>query len=226
MSTLNIFKNVCYLKYSLFNRNINQTHTINYSTKMSMSSSKSTILAKKHPKVLSIQSRVVHGIVGNNCASYTLQRLGFEVDTIDTVQYSNHTGYLNFQGPKLDPNDFDQIINTLNQNKLLNDIKYILTGYTGTSELLKQMSIAIKNKIKINNEVMYLCDPVLGDNGHLYVPEECIEVYKNDIIPLADVITPNHFEAEIISNTKIVDIESCINTCDVLHDMGPSIVVS
>jgi len=169
---------------------------------------------KDTPRVLSIQSHVVSGYVGNKCAvfplqvfgqltfwktailcSFHLQALGFEVDFINSVQFSNHTGYGNWKGQVLTDNDLDDLYQGLVDNDLVR-YTHLLTGYVGSVSFLQKIQSvisSIKNKL---TDCIYLCDPVLGDNGHFYVPEALIPIYQKNVLPLADITTPNTFELE------------------------------
>ena len=159
-------------------------------------------------RVLSIQSHTVRGHVGNKSACLPLQVLGYEVDNINSVQLSNHTGYPYYAGQILSGSDLDTLIDGLERNGLLEDYSHILTGYIGSLSFLESIASAVKKVIDSkrkemkdekkseSNDVCYVCDPVLGDEGKLYVPEELVQAYKEKIIPLAGIITPNQFEVE------------------------------
>ncbi|OXA50070.1 putative pyridoxal kinase [Folsomia candida] len=176
------------------------------------------------PRVLSIQSHVVSGYVGNKCAVFPLQALGFEVDFINSVQFSNHTGYGKWKGQVLMDTDLDDLYQGLVDNELVN-YSHLLTGYVGTVSFLQKIqSVVASIKKKLPNCV-YLCDPVLGDNGHFYVPEALIPVYTRDVLPLADITTPNTFELELFSGMKIVTETDALLAMDKIHDLGVKIVV-
>ncbi|KAJ9595624.1 hypothetical protein L9F63_013176 [Diploptera punctata] len=158
-------------------------------------------MAGNWPRVLSIQSHVVSGYVGNKSATFPLQVLGFEVDTINSVQFSNHTGYGYWKGQVLHENELAELMDGLHHNRL-DHYTHLLTGYVGSASFLKQIAQVVQQLRKINPNLVYVCDPVLGDNGKLYVPEELVGIYRNTILPLADIITPNQFEAELLSGGK------------------------
>ncbi|KAL1461333.1 hypothetical protein WDU94_013240 [Cyamophila willieti] len=175
-------------------------------------------------RVLSIQSHVVSGYVGNKSATFPLQVLGFEVDAINTVQFSNHTGYGVFKGQVITEQDFDELIDGLKQNGLLN-YTHVLTGYCRSPQLLSKIAKLIQELKNINPDLLYVCDPVMGDNGHMYVPQEVLPVYINEILPLADIICPNQYEAELLTNIITNDRASLLKTIDTLHDKGVKTVV-
>lgn len=80
----------------------------------------------------------------------------------------------------------------------MDNYTHLLTGYIGTASFLKRVALLVKTLKSKNPNLIYVCDPVMGDNGKMYVPEALTEIYKNEIIPLADVVTPNQFELEYI----------------------------
>eukprot|EP00930_Biecheleria_cincta_P051224 TRINITY_DN36381_c0_g1_i1.p1 TRINITY_DN36381_c0_g1~~TRINITY_DN36381_c0_g1_i1.p1 ORF type:complete len:560 (+),score=69.27 TRINITY_DN36381_c0_g1_i1:80-1681(+) len=172
-------------------------------------------------RVLSVQSHVVHGYVGNRAAVFPLQLLGFEVDVINSVQFSCHTGYPKIAGNKLNGDDLRTLVDGLETNQVLNHC-HLLTGYIGTASFLREV---IRLRKILPPASRYICDPVLGDNGRLYVAEECIDVYREEVLPHVTVLTPNQFEAEILTNMKITDLESAAQVCDKLHETGPKTVV-
>ncbi|XP_074102309.1 pyridoxal kinase [Cotesia typhae] len=175
-------------------------------------------------RVLSIQSHVVSGYVGNKSATFPLQLLGFEVDAINSVQLSNHTGYKVTKGDILNDHNLSQLIDGLVANDL-HHYTHLLTGYVGSASFLKQIAQVIPILKKKNPNLIYLCDPVLGDDGKLYVPKELIEIYKKEIVPLADIITPNQFELELLTDKKIATISDVQNAMKYLYGQGPKTVV-
>jgi pyridoxine kinase len=131
-----------------------------------------------HGRVLSIQSHVVQGYVGNKSAVFPLQQLGMEVDIINSVHFSNHTGYPSFGGKhlRLTGDDVLDLLDGLEQNDLLRDkYTHLLTGYIGSPALL---AAVLKVHARLGaaqtqgRKLLYVCDPVLGDNGKLYVAQE------------------------------------------------------
>ena len=148
--------------------------------------------------VLSIQSWTCHGYVGNRVAVFTLQLLGLQVTAINSVHLSNHTGYTSFRGQVLSLQQFRDIIQGLRDNNLLQEIKYVLTGYIANHQLLQEIIQLVKEL-----DVTWICDPVMGDEGKLYVREEVVNVFRKEVLSECDVLTPNHFELETLSNQSI-----------------------
>lgn len=176
------------------------------------------------PRVLSIQSHVVSGYVGNKSATFPLQLLGFEVDAINSVQFSNHTGYKKVAGQVLTEKDLDDLAGGLQANNL-DSYTHLLTGYIGAESFLKRICALVKHLKSVNPGLTYVCDPVMGDNGRMYVPEDLLPVYKEHIIPLADIITPNQYEVELLTDMKINCVEDAWKAVDLLHSKGCKIVV-
>ncbi|AWP12894.1 Pyridoxal kinase [Scophthalmus maximus] len=175
-------------------------------------------------RVLSIQSHVVRGYVGNKSATFPLQVLGFEVDSINSVQFSNHTGYAHWKGQVLTAEELNVLYEGIKLNQV-NRYDYILTGYSRDMSFLGTVVDIIQELKKANPSLVYVCDPVMGDQGAMYVPENLLPVYKEKIVPLADILTPNQFEAELITGRKIKTKEDAVEVMDLLHAMGPETVV-
>lgn len=168
--------------------------------------------------------------------------LGFEVDAINSVQFSNHTGYKTVKGQILTEKDLAELLEGLSENDL-DQYTHLLTGYIGSVSFLNKISSAVKQLRDRNPNLVYgmhftvhryyiyiilfisVCDPVMGDNGKLYVPKELIPIYKNFILPLATIITPNLFETELLTDLKITNEVDVWNAIDILHKKGCETVV-
>jgi pyridoxine kinase len=101
----------------------------------------------------------------------------------------------------------------------------ILTGYIGSASFLSAV-VQIVHKLKTCNPACrYICDPVLGDHGKFYVPVELVHIYKRDVLPIADIITPNQFEIEQLTGITISNIIDAQIACGMLHDMGVNTVL-
>ncbi|XP_032744825.1 pyridoxal kinase [Rattus rattus] len=179
-------------------------------------------------RVLSIQSHVVRGYVGNRVAMFPLQVLGFEVDAVNSVQFSNHAGYAHWKGQVLTSQELHVLYEGLKANNV-NKYDYVLTGYTRDKSFLTMVVDIVKELKQQNSKLMHVCDPVMGDKrngeGSMYVPQDLLPVYREKVVPMADIITPNQFEAELLSGRKIHSQEEAFEVMDVLHRMGPDTVV-
>ncbi|KAI8121404.1 hypothetical protein FF38_05918 [Lucilia cuprina] len=180
---------------------------------------------KTKRRVLSIQSHVVHGYVGNKSATFPLQVLGFEVDAINSVQFSNHTGYKVVKGQVLQEKELDDLFQGLDSNDLLKCYSHLLTGYIGNASFLRQVANIVKKLRATEPNLIYVCDPVMGDNGQMYVPQDLLPIYRNEIIPLADIITPNQYEVELLTEMKINTEGDIWKAVQWFHDRGIDMVV-
>lgn len=175
-------------------------------------------------RVLSIQSHVVAGYVGNRSAVFPLQLLGIETDAINTCQFSNHTGYPSWEGERLTGEQLSRLMEGMERNGLAGHT-HILTGYAGRADLLHALERVVQTTTRHRPDAVYLCDPVMGDNGKLYVAEEVVGIYADVLVPLAHIVTPNHFEAELLAGMKITNETEAVEAMEKLHSKGVRAVV-
>ncbi|CAL8320569.1 unnamed protein product [Merluccius merluccius] len=175
-------------------------------------------------RVLSIQSHVVRGYVGNKSATFPLQVLGFEVDSINSVQFSNHTGYAHWKGQVLTAEELNVLYEGIKLNNV-NHYDYVLTGYSRDMSFLEMVVDIVAELKKANPSLVYVCDPVMGDHGAMYVPEMLLPVYRDKVVPVADILTPNQFEAELLTGRKMKTEKDAVEIMGLLHQMGPETVV-
>ncbi|KAL3686899.1 hypothetical protein R1sor_013208 [Riccia sorocarpa] len=176
------------------------------------------------PRVLSIQSHTVQGYVGNKAAVFPLQLLGFEVDPINSVQFSNHTGYPTVRGQVLNGDELWALIEGLEANDLLY-YTHLLTGYIGSLTFLEMVLQVLEKLRTVNPNLIYVCDPVMGDDGKFYINPELVPVFRHKVVPVATMLTPNQFEAENLTGLRIQTETEALEACEVLHASGPSQVV-
>ncbi|GIY27056.1 pyridoxal kinase [Caerostris darwini] len=179
---------------------------------------------EKNFRVLSVQSHVVSGYVGNKSAVFPLQLHGFEVDYINSVQLSNHTGYKEIKGQILKSEELQELYDGLKANDLLT-YTHVLTGYVGNVTFLTKLAEIIQDLKKTNPSLYIVCDPVMGDNGIMYVPSEVLPIYRDILIPLSDLITPNQFEAELLTGIKIKSRADIMEVMKTFHQNGVKTVV-
>ena len=175
--------------------------------------------------VLSIQSSVIFGYVGNNIARPVLQTLGYDVWCVDTVNFSNHPGYGSFTGSVKEAHKIQEEINGLANLDILGDCDAILSGYLVEVETAKTVSRTIELIKEQNETAIYLLDPVIGDDGQIYVKNGLIEAFKNELLPKADVILPNQSELGWLSGLKINDVSSLKTASKYLIKCGAKTVV-
>ena len=171
--------------------------------------------------ILSIQSHVVYGYVGNKAATYPLQAMGYDVWPINTVQFSSHTGYDNWKGEVFSREHIRDVIKGIEALGMVSKCQAILSGYMGSHDTCLEVLDIVTRFKKDNKDILYLCDPVIG-NDHCYVKPEVLEFFKTNL--KADIITPNQFEAEILSGIKIIDIKSLKKVADYFHNLGVLVV--
>ncbi|KAI3323603.1 pyridoxal kinase [Xylariaceae sp. AK1471] len=180
--------------------------------------------------VLAIASHVVSGHVGNKIAVFVLQSLGCDVAALNTVQFSNHTGYGQVKGTKLAAQEITDLWDGLKQSHLDN-FDMMLSGYVpgaagveAVGEIAKELKANAASK---PGSFFWVLDPVMGDNGKIYVAEDVVPAYQN-LIHHADLILPNQFEAELLSGVEITDSASLERAIEVLHDTYnlPHIVIT
>lgn len=177
-------------------------------------------------RILSIQSAVTYGHVGNSAAVFPLQRRGHEVMPISTVVFSNHTGYGSWGGPMLTGDDVRDIVNGVADRGGLDDCALILSGYQGGSSIGDAILDGVKLAKEKNPEALYSCDPVLGsaDKG-CHVSEEVQTLIKDRVVPQADIITPNQFELGFLTDTDPHTLEETLDSVDLVRAKGPSTVL-
>jgi pyridoxine kinase len=176
--------------------------------------------------VLSIQSHVVFGYAGNSAAVFPLQRLGREVWAINTVEFSNHTGYGSYRGRFLGAELVLELLAGLKERGILCRCEAVLSGYLGDAAVGKAVAEAVATVRAESPGAMYCCDPVMGDTGKgLYVKPDIPEIFKNELVPLADIVTPNQFELETLTGINTKTFSGTIKAVNALHEKGPGIVL-
>jgi len=176
--------------------------------------------------VLSIQSHVVFGYAGNSAAVFPLQRLGREVWAVNTVEFSNHTGYGAWRGKVLGAELAADLVTGLEERGVLNRCDAVLSGYLGDAAVGKAVIDAVKKARNYSPKALYCCDPVMGDAGRgFYVKPDIPDMFKNELVPLADIICPNQFEIEVLTGINITSAGDAVKAINIIHDMGPSVVL-
>ncbi len=154
--------------------------------------------------VISIQSQVVYGHVGNSAAVFPMQAVGLEVAPVPTVLLSNTPNHPTIRGGVLAPDLFAALLQGACERGLPARASYIVTGYIGSVEIAHQTADFIAAAKAENPDLIYLCDPVMGDSGPgLYVPEAIADVLRSRLLPLADLATPNQFELAYLGGAPI-----------------------
>jgi pyridoxine kinase len=176
--------------------------------------------------LLSIQSHVAYGHVGNSAAVFPLQRLGVEVWPIHTVQFSNHTGYGEWRGEVFEAGLIRDLVQGIEERGVLHRCDGLLSGYMGSADTGSAILDAVDRVKTANPKARYCCDPVIGDVGRgVFVRPGIPEFMRERAVPAADVITPNQFELESLSGLASRTIDEIVRACGAIHAMGPSTVL-
>ncbi len=177
-------------------------------------------------RILSIQSSVAYGHVGNSAAVFPLQRLGHEVWPVNTVHFSNHTGYGAWRGPLLDPSDVADVITGIAERGVLPGCDAVLSGYQGAETVGEVVLDAVAQVKAANPEAVYCCDPVMGDVGRgFFVRPGIPEFMRDKVVPAADLVTPNQFELEFLTDRTVTTRSDLLVAVDALRERGPGTVL-
>lgn len=175
--------------------------------------------------ILSIQSSVAFGHVGNSAAVFPLQRIGHEVWPINTVQFSNHTGYGQWKGRVFPPEHLAELVDGLNDRGQLARCDAVLSGYLGDAAAGAVILSALARIRAVNPRALYCCDPVMGDEGRgLFVRPGIPEYFATQALPAADIVTPNQFELEVLTARTVRSLDDVLAAARILQSHGPTIV--
>ena len=176
--------------------------------------------------ILSIQSHVAYGHVGNASAVFPMQRLGVEVWPIHTVQFSNHTGYGAWKGRVFDGGMIDEVMEGIAERGVLPSCTGVLSGYMGSADIGHAILSAVEQVRAANPKALYCCDPVIGDVGRgVFVRPGIPEFMREQAVPAADIVTPNQFELELLTDIEIRTITDAHRAVEALRDAGPKVVL-
>lgn len=177
-------------------------------------------------KILSIQSHVAYGHAGNSAAVFPLQRLGHDVYPVLTVTFSNHTGYGATRGPLIAPDDIAEVLLGIEERGAFPHIDAVLSGYQGAESVGAVILDAVARVKAANPSALYCCDPVMGDVGRgFFVREGIPEFIRDEVVPRADIITPNHFELEFLVGRPLATPQAVVAAAEELRARGPQVVL-
>ncbi len=177
--------------------------------------------------VLSIQSHVAYGHVGNSSAVFALQRLGTEVWPIHTVQFSNHTGYGDWKGRIYDGESIDELVQGIADRGVLGTATAVLSGYLGSADIGHAVLAAVARVKAANPDAVYCCDPVIGDVGRGVFVRPGVPEFLTDVaLPRADLITPNHFELDLLAGTGTRTLAAVKDAVATVQARGPRVVLT
>jgi pyridoxine kinase len=177
--------------------------------------------------VLSIQSHVAYGHVGNSSAVFPLQRLGIEVWPVHTVQFSNHTGYGEWRGRVFDGPAIEEVVQGISERGVLGSCDAVLSGYLGSADIGHAVVQTVARVRAANPDAVYCCDPVIGDVGRgVFVRPGIPEFMRDVAVPAADVVTPNHFELDALSGRTTRTLAEVTDAVAAVQALGPRVVLT
>jgi pyridoxine kinase len=176
--------------------------------------------------ILSIQSHVAYGHVGNSAAVFALQRLGCEVWPVHTVQFSNHTGYGAWKGEVFSAPMIEAVVAGIADRGALASCDGVLSGYVGSLATGAAILGAVAKVRSANLDAVYCCDPVIGNRTRgMFVQQEIAELFRDRAVPAAQIITPNHFELDRLVGRDTTDMAQVVSAIDALHAAGPGAIL-
>ncbi|KAH0788508.1 pyridoxal kinase [Histomonas meleagridis] len=177
-------------------------------------------IPKTKPLVLSINSYVVHGYVGNKSIVFAIELHGINVDPLNLIQLSNHCGYPVAKGSALSESELKAIFDDLEKNEISPNITHVITGYIKEEFIFNE----VENFLKKNPHVHYIFDPILGNSKGFYVPQNVLN-FQQKLLPLAETIVPNSFEAKQITQLPMNNPIELLAIVKKLHSYGIKNVV-
>jgi pyridoxine kinase len=176
--------------------------------------------------VISIQSQVAYGHVGNSAAVFPMQMHGIDVIAVPTTLLSNRPGYPTIRGRILDAQLVADLLLGIEERGAVDDCRMILSGYLGSPEIAEVVADFVARAKQRNPRLIYCCDPVLGDRDRgLFVTADIPPLVRDKLCPLANVITPNHFEFEWLRGATATTMAEVIEDAQALAATGPSTIV-
>jgi pyridoxine kinase len=176
--------------------------------------------------ILSIQSSVAYGHVGNSAVTFPLMRMGVEVWPVVTVHFSNHTGYDSWRGPHLSASDLSEVVRGIDERGVLGEVDAVLSGYQGGEDIGAMILEAVALVKQRNPTAVYCCDPVLGDEDRgSYVRPGIAEFMRDHVLPAAQIITPNQFELTALTGLPVSTMADVLKAADVARSLGPELVL-
>lgn len=174
-------------------------------------------------RILSIQSHVAYGYVGNRAAVFPLQRLGHEVWAVNTVEFSNHTGYGAWRGRVAAAEQVREVIEGVRERGVFPACDAVLTGYLGDAALGAVAMDAARAVREANPDAVWCCDPVIGDvESGVFVRPGIAEFFRDVAVPAADIVTPNHFELELLTGRTVTTLAGAVDAARSLLGAGAS----
>jgi len=180
--------------------------------------------------IISIQSAVAYGHVGNSAAIFPLQRLGFEVWPVNTVLLSNHPGHGACRGHALALAQVSEILKGMDERGAIAAADALITGYLGDPSIGEAVLDTVRRLKASDSRKLFVCDPVMGDTGGFFVKPGIPEFFLERALPLADLMTPNLFELAFLSGAPEVgkpgaSVAGVLAAARSLIDHGPATIL-
>lgn len=173
--------------------------------------------------VIAIQSQVVYGHVGNGAAVFPLQASGIEVAAVPTTLFSNHPHYGSLRGQVLPASLVEDLLLGVEERGLIESCEILISGYMGSAQNALVVRDFIRRAKARNPRLLYLCDPVMGDEDCGFYVEEPLRIrFCEDLLPLADIATPNAFEAQQLLGQSPATPDEWVLAA---RQLGPSTVI-
>ena len=176
--------------------------------------------------ILSIQSSVAYGHVGNSAVAFPLMRMGVEVWPVNTVHFSNHTGYETWRGPLLTARDISEVVRGLDERGVLSRCDAVLSGYQGRADVAEAILAAVALVKTRNPAAIYCCDQVIGDvDRGTFVQPGVPELIRDRVVPTAQIITPNAYELQVLTGRKTSGLADVLAAAEAARASGPEVVL-
>lgn len=172
-------------------------------------------------RVISIQSQVVYGHVGNSAAVFPMQAKGLEVAAVPTALLSNHPHYPTMHGKVLEPELVAGLLRGIEERGFVDTARVLVTGYLGSVENGMVVADFVARARERCPNLIYVCDPVMGDDDlGVFVKEGLIDIFRERLVPMASVITPNQYELELLAGYKARSAEGLNDALRILAGRG------
>lgn len=176
--------------------------------------------------ILALSSHVAVGHVGNAAAVPALERRGHEVWRVDTVSFSNHPGHHKFTGTVREGHEITELLRGIANHTGWQGVDGIYSGYLGTAETGRAFAGVIDAIKEASPDAVYLCDPVIGDHGRVFVRDGIENAFRDRLVPRATIITPNAFELALLSGHRVENVTDAHDAAVTVLEWGPEVVIA
>ena len=174
-------------------------------------------------KILSIQSAVTYGLVGNSVAAPVITKLGMQPLLVDTISLAAHPGHGTLAGGIPNQAQFNAILEALNTLGALQNISTVVTGYLGNAKQIAPIHSMIRAWQAEQPDSLYILDPVLGDEGRLYVDDDVVKKMQDKLLPMAQIVTPNQFELGLLAGIPVNSLGQAQDAANKILKKNPNL---